>query len=178
MRADLNRSPCLGYLSALAILISGLNATTADAASRLGAPQFLMAPDAGASPPEALPKVHSPRPYREAIERPCNESECTLKFAKVGNLHLLEISNVTCITVQSPEDVSKFFVLSRSPNLTKVRSLIAILPATGIAGNTITTSQSGPFYVDAGESPFLSASTPASGIGMICTISGTLWQTD
>jgi len=162
---------CLAVVAAL-VLISAAQA----APSHLQ--QSFPAQMSGPMQPEVLPTVHSPRPYREAMEKPCNESECALKFAKIADFRLLEISNVTCITIQEPADNSKFFVLSKGANLTKPRSIIAVLPATGIAGTSVTTSQSGPFYINAGESPFLSATSPAAGYGMICTISGTLWRTD
>jgi len=164
---------CLAIAAALLV-------TAAQAAPARGSlQQLLMRQYSGAvPPPEELPPVRSPKPYRAVVEKPCDESECTLKFGKVAPSRLLEISNVSCITIQNESDDGKFFVLSKSARLDKPQPIIAILPATGIAGTTVTTSQPGPFYIDAGESPFLSASSPGSGIGMICTLSGTLWRTD
>ena len=164
---------CIAAVAA-ALLVTGAQAAQPSHALQ----EMFTARTSGPAQPKVLPTVHSPRPYREAIEKPCNESECFLKFAKIADFRLLEISNVSCITIQDPADDSKFFVLSKSANLTKPRSIVAVLPATGIAGTAVTTSQSGPFYIDAGESPFLSATSPATGYGMICTISGTLWRTD
>ena len=132
----------------------------------------------GAMPPEVLPAAHSPRPYRQVVAKPCKDQECSLAFATIADFRLLEISNLTCIAVQSEDDTGKFFVLSRSKNLNKLDMLIAVLPATGVAGTLVTTSQAGPFYFNAGETPFVSASTVGGGYGMDCTISGTLWRTD
>jgi hypothetical protein len=125
-----------------------------------------------------LPPAHSPRPYRQVVAKPCKEAECSLEFEAIADLRLLEISNVTCIAIQSEDDTGKFFVLSRSKNLNKLDQLIAILPVTGIAGNSVTTSQAGPFFFNAAETPFITASTVGGGTAMICTISGTLWRTD
>jgi hypothetical protein len=163
---------CSGILAA-ALLVAG-----AHAAPSRNLPQLLTEPVSGPAPPEALPPVRSPRPYREVAHKACDESERTLKFDKIGDFRLLEISNLTCITIQSPDDTGKFFVVSKGANLNKLRSIIAVLPVTGISGSTITASHSGPFYFDAGEAPFISTSTPAGGYAMICTISGTLWRTD
>jgi hypothetical protein len=162
---------CSAILAA-AFLIDG-----AQAALSRGIPALLAGQTSGASPPELLPAVHSPRPYRQVVWKPCKETECSLKFEAIADLRLLEISNVTCIAIQSEADSGKFFVLSKSSNLNKLYLLIAILPVTSFAANSITTSQAGPFYFNAGETPYVSASTVGGGYAMICTISGTLWQT-
>ena len=161
--------------AALAMIVP---TTAVRAAPPRGMPGLFAGQVANASPPEALPPAHSPRPYRQVVAKPCKESECSLAFATIADLRLLEISNLTCIAVQSEDDTAKFFVLSRSKNLNRLDQLIAILPATGIAGTLVTTSQAGPFYFNAGETPFVSASTIGGGYGMDCTISGTLWRTD
>ena len=83
--------------------------------------------------------------------KPCKETECSLKFEAIADLRLLEISNVTCIAIQSEDDTGKFFVLSKSKNLNKLDQLIAILPVTNFAGSSVTTSQAGPFYFNAGK---------------------------
>jgi hypothetical protein len=163
--------------SCSAILASTLLIDGAQAALSRGIPALLVGQTSGASPPELLPEVHSPRPYRQVVWKPCKETECSLKFEAIADLRLLEISNVTCIAIQSEADSGKFFVLSKSSNLNKLYLLIAILPVTSFAANSITTSQAGPFYFNAGETPYVSASTVGGGYAMICTISGTLWQT-
>ena len=162
----------LGGILAAALLVAGSPAVAR------GVPALLAGKSFGASPPEVLPAAHSPRPYRQVVVKPCKEQECSLAFETIADLRLLEISNVTCIAIQSEDDTGKFFVLSRSKNVSKLDALIAVLPVTGIAGNSITMSQAGPFFFNAGETPFLSASTVGGGYGMICTISGTLWRTD
>lgn len=150
----------------------------AQAAPLRGSQQLLTAQGAETMPPEALPAVHSPHPYREVARKPCNEAECTLKFSKIENSRLLEISNLSCITFQAEDDTGKFFVLSKSADVSKLKPLVAILPATNVAGNIVTTNMPGPYYFDAGETVYVSASSPANGVAMICTLSGTLWRTD
>lgn len=129
-------------------------------------------------PLEALSAVHSPRPYREVARKACNETECTVKFSKVENSRLLEISNLSCITFQSEDQTGKFFVLSRNPDVSKVKSLVAILPAMDVSGGNVTANVSGPYYFDAGETAFVYGHSTGTGIAMICTLSGTLWRTD
>jgi hypothetical protein len=141
--------------------------------------QMFTAQMSGPAPPEVLPPVHSPRPYREAAKKPCDETDCFVKFDKVADFRLLEISNVSCINLQQEDNPSNFFVLTKSTNLNKPNAIVAVLPslATG-AGGIITTNLSGPYYFNAGERPFVYSQANPVGVAMICTISGTLWRTD
>src|SRR5215467_12377680 len=83
--------------SCSAIVAATLLVAAAEAAPSRNLPQLLTAPVPGPAPPEALPVVHSPRPYRAVSHKACDASECTLKFARIADFRLLEISNLTCI---------------------------------------------------------------------------------
>lgn len=125
---------------------------------------------------DVLPAVSDPSPYRQLVQASCNRTNpfgggstaCILVFDKVAASRVLQIENVNCL---GGFGVSGVLIFNTNLDLAHLTGF-AVQPQSGFA-----TAQ-GPYYFKAAERPKILTEGAAPTSVAICSIFGTLWQTN
>lgn len=129
------------------------------------------------APAQVLPAISNPKPYRQGVMATCNINSaqfgnnlCIMTFDKVLSGHMLQIDKISCVVNGGAA------ILFNSAIKLDAARLYGFAQST-VAGSTGATGE-GPYYFKQLETPILLGIGSSSTDTAICSIYGTLWQTN
>jgi len=137
-------------------------------------------PAPGVAPHQVLAGVSNPRPYRQGAVAACNDAThpnlgpnvCLLNLDRVPVGRLLQIDNINCGNQGAANGVILFNSQLKADGTHFVGAALPPSPPL-----TLSVAH-GPYYLNAGETPRLAANGSSSSDTLICSVFGTLWQTN
>lgn len=130
----------------------------------------------GTSTRQVLPAISNPRPYRQTVAADCNTTtavganSCNMGFAFVPSAQVLQIDHIDCLggtfggaiifNTNVVLDAAHFAGVAVQPGSTGI----------GVAN--------GPYYFLTGERPRLVSTSNSATDSVLCSIYGTLWDSN
>jgi hypothetical protein len=137
-------------------------------------------PVLGVAAPQVLPGVSNPKPYRQGAVVTCDDQShpnlgpnlCVLVLNRVPVGRLLQIDTINCGNQGGAQGVILF---NSQLKADATHFIGAALPPSPPL--TLSVAH-GPYYLNAGETPKLASNGNSPSDTLICSVFGTLWQTN